>query len=79
MCSQVDIDSPPELNIVQRIANEPELAALVDELYFEYHFRYGSKLQFGWGDINRSHGDTDTALHLFYQLRARGVRAHFWI
>ena len=77
--TQVDIDSPPELDIVKQIASTPELAALIDEMYFEYHFRFGSGLQFGWGNIDPKRGDTDAALHLFRKLRMQGVRAHFWV
>ncbi|CAL1129397.1 unnamed protein product [Cladocopium goreaui] len=37
---KVDIEGGPELNIVESIAHIPELSELVDELYFEYHFRF---------------------------------------
>ena len=76
---KVDIDSPPELEIVKRIAHDAQLASLVDEIYFECHYAYGQNLQFGWGSIPRERADTDSALLLFRTLRERGVRAHFWI
>lgn len=52
---KVDIDgagefgsAAPELEIVEIIAARPELARLVDELFFEYHFWFDG-LNFGWG------------------------------
>ena len=33
---QVDIDGGPEIDLVRRIAEEPELYERVDELFFEY-------------------------------------------
>ena len=74
---KVDIDTPAaELAIVQALAEDPQLASLVDELYFEYHF-YFDGLDFGWRD--HVSGDVDTAIGLMHRLRALGVRAHFWI
>ncbi len=44
---KVDIDTPDvELTIVETLAERPELAALVDELFFEYHFFFDG-LNFG--------------------------------
>ena len=38
---KVDVDnSDVELSIVEAIAASPELANLVDELFFEYHFDF---------------------------------------
>jgi len=75
---KVDVDhSPTELSIVHAIARDPRLRALVDELFFEYHFVFDLGVEFGWGDshYNRS---VDDALTLMRDLRAGGVRAHFW-
>jgi len=45
---KVDIDTPVlESTIVHGIAERPELAALVDELFFEYHFQWNHG-NFGW-------------------------------
>ena len=38
---KVDIDGGPELAIVEAIAERPELARLVDELYFEFFGNIG--------------------------------------
>ena len=68
--------SASDLTIVEAIAERPEIAALIDELYFEYHFYYDGH-NFGWDD--GVHGDVDTAMGLMHRLRALGVRSHFWI
>ena len=76
---KVDIDtSQIELTIVEAIAERPEIAGLIDELYFEYHFYYDGH-NFGWGDADAVKGDVDTAMGLMHRLRALGVRSHFWI
>ena len=77
---KVDIDGGPEVEIVEEIARRPELAARVDELFFEYHFNYDG-LDFGWKChiAGRCQGDVDTAVGLMRRLRQLGVRAHFWI
>ena len=74
---KVDIDtSAIELAIVEAIAERPEIAALIDELYFEYHFYFDGH-NFGWG--RHGTGDVDTAVSLMHRLRTLGIRAHFWI
>ena len=87
---KVDIDTPfAELTIVEAIADRPDIAARVDELFFEYHFNYDG-LDFGWkchlaggwardDREGRCQGDVDTAVGLMRRLRQLGVRAHFWI
>ena len=68
--------STQELAIVEAIAERPEIAALIDELYFEYHFYFDGH-DFGWGGAVS--GDVDTAVSLMHRLRTLGIRAHFWI
>jgi len=83
---KVDIDGDPELELVSRVADdEGGIAALVDELYFEYHY-YFDGLNFGWlthrGGRNYAkwgNRTVDQALALMQRLRYRGVRAHFWV
>lgn len=48
---KVDIEGGPELNIVESIAHIPELSQLVDELYFEYHFRFW-EVPHPWGNTS---------------------------
>ena len=73
------------VELVQRIAHDPRLHSLVDELYFEYHFYFDGK-NFGWlthkGGANYKRWgrhSVDDALRLMRRLRERGVRAHFWV
>jgi len=74
---KLDIDTPEvEHVMVQTIAENPEVAALIDEMFFEYHF-YFDGLDFGWG--TKVAGNVDTALGLMHRLRTLGIRAHFWI
>jgi|TARA_B100000530_G_scaffold274707_1_gene187593 hypothetical protein len=76
---KVDIDTPAaELTIMEAIADRPEIAALVDEIFFEYHF-YFDGMDFGWGSRAAYEADVDTAVGLMHRLRTLGVRAHFWI
>ena len=80
---KVDIDYvQAELPIVMGIARRPELTALVDELFFEYHFNF-DELDFGWrsqtGARNHVNDTVDDALSLMSELRRAGVRSHFWI
>ena len=60
------------------IAADARLLALVDELWFEYHFQFDRGVEFGWKNshFNRT---VDDALRLMSTLRSRGVRAHFWV
>ena len=75
---KLDIDTPAiEQTIIAVLSQRPDLAALVDELFFEYHFDFDG-LDFGWGDLNVQ-GDVDTALGTMFRLRSLGIRAHFWI
>ena len=82
---KIDVDGGPELELVERIAREPRLYRLVDELYFEYHFYFDGR-NFGWlthkGGANHhkwGRHTVDDALGLMRRLRERGVRAHFWV
>jgi len=85
---KVDIEGQlggPELEIVRAIAETPQLAKLVDEIFFEYHFWFDA-LNFGWGGVARAdemhlrrQGNVDDALRLLRQLREKGIRSHFWI
>ena len=82
---KVDIDGGPELELVTRVAdNEGGVADLIDELYFEYHFRFDG-LNFGWlthkggRNYQKWNHTVDDALALMRRLRRRGIRAHFWV
>lgn len=74
---KLDIDTPAiEQTIIAVLSQRPDLAALVDELFFEYHFDFDG-MNFGWG--SNVQGDVDTALGTMFRLRSLGIRAHFWI
>ena len=74
---KLDIDTPAiEQTIIAVLTQRPDLAALIDELFFEYHF-YFDGLNFGWK--KNVQGDVDTAIGTMYRLRSLGIRAHFWI
>lgn len=86
---KVDIEGQQgsaELEVVRAIAETPQLAKLVDEVFFEYHFWFDG-LDFGWvpKDDRReqkkllAQGNVDDALRLLRQLREKGIRSHFWI
>ena len=83
---KLDIDGGPELQIVETIANRPDLYVLIDEMYFEYHYWYDGK-RFGWGKTindgamtrSATSFNVDHALALFDKLRRVGIRVHFWI
>ena len=66
-----------ELTIMDALAERPELAALVDEIIFEYRFHFDG-MGFGWATVPPG-ADVDSALGLMHRLRALGVRSHFWI
>ena len=74
---KVDIDGGPEMEIVRKIADTPELAELIDELFFECHFKFDG-LDFGWGS-SPGMATVDECLAVMFQLRAKGIRAHFWV
>jgi len=75
---KLDIDGGPEMQIVHAIANCPELAELVDEIFFEYHFYFDGE-NFGWGEDPQPGHTVDDALALMTKLRRHGIRSHFWI
>ena len=84
---KVDVDnSAVEESVVWAIANDPHLASLVDELFFEYHFYGEPNFSFGWGNksdprhaFSWTNATVATALRLMHKLRHVGVRSHFWI
>lgn len=82
---KIDIDNVPiEWSLIQQILADADLAARIDELYFEHHvllhplaYKYD-----GWS------ADLDLKIHkktlvdsyeLFARLRERGIRAHSWV
>jgi len=46
--------------------------------FFEYHFNFDPKINFGWPK-QPPERSVDTALNLMQRLRQAGIRSHFWI
>ena len=89
---KLDIDEPPlEMALINALLEDPALAALVDELFFEYHFHWegGAHAKgpgpWGWTQStnttrrNYLPDSVDDALAVMRRLREVGIRAHFWI
>lgn len=82
---KLDIDTPIiEIPIVQAIASKvSDVAHLIDEFFFELHFRCEIMMHCGWGDKMNSTVDglvldRPHAMSLFREMREAGIRAHFW-
>jgi hypothetical protein len=74
---KLDIDTESIDNaLAYQLLDDPELLALVDELYYEYHF-VNKDMEWIWADSHFSAKVADTYL-LFSQLRQKGVRANPW-
>ena len=50
---KLDVDGGPEQQILQALATFPELRGLVDEFFFEWHYRFDYGRDFGWGGPSR--------------------------
>jgi hypothetical protein len=74
---KLDIDTPSaEIPLAYQLLEDPELLALVDEFYFEYHYVHEDVLWlFGGKFIPET---LERATHLFAKLREMGVRAYSW-
>ena len=82
---KLDIDAPTiEISIALEIAsNTSHWADLIDEFFFELHFRCPLMAYCGWGSnigyeydglvLDRIH-----AMELFLKMRRNGIRSHFW-
>eukprot|EP01032_Pedospumella_encystans_P013491 gene13491-15528_t len=81
---KLDVDTPEvEIPIVQDLVADEALHRLVDEFFFELHFRCEIMMYCGWRDKmpvehNGLKLDRPHALQLFTTLRQKGIRAHVW-
>ncbi len=81
---KLDIDTPSiEIPIAMSLLNDPVLHTLVDEYFFEFHFRCEVMMWCGWGDnIAEKEGDMElnrpTVMNYFRDIRRLGIRAHIW-
>lgn len=76
---KIDIDTSfVETALLRQIMEEPELHALIDELYYEHHVA-ASPLH--WTDWRESVGDAvlGDSYRNFTRLREVGIRAHPWV
>ena len=84
MSFKLDVDTPSvEIPIALEILNDPEIHPLIDEFFFELHFRCEVLMDCGWGrkipeEWDGLKLDRPSALKLFRDLRMKGIRAHFW-
>jgi len=81
---KLDIDNADvELPIVADILNRPAIAELIDEFFFEFHFRCEYMMQY-WGrnltgDPYGFKRERPDVLKVFQKLRYLGIRAHIWV
>lgn len=82
---KLDIDTPSiEIPIALELLNDKSaLGSLVDEFFFELHFRCEVMMPCGWDDamperVGALQLDRPGALQFFADLRRSGIRAHFW-
>ena len=81
---KLDIDTPAvEVATVLQLLENPELYSLVDEFFFELHFRCSVMMGCGWGkkipkEVQGLQLSRKSAMELFVNLRKRGIRSHFW-
>ena len=81
---KLDIDNTDvELPIALNILKDPSVSNLIDEFFFELHFRCEVMSDCGWGtgipiESNGFVLDRNHALKLFRDLRDLGIRAHIW-
>ena len=81
---KLDIDTPSvEIPLALELLRNPHVSKLVDEFFFELHFRCEIMKRCGWKDkmpeeymglqLDRLH-----AMLYFQELRKLGIRAHIW-
>jgi hypothetical protein len=81
---KLDVDTTEvEIPIALEIRNNPELHPLIDEFFFELHFRCEILMDCSWGynvaeEANGLKLDRPSALKLFRDIRRKGIRAHIW-
>ena len=75
---KIDIDHPEtEIALIQRILDEPRLALLIDEMFWEHHTEF-SPMSSGWANFPMP-DDQEMSYNYFEQLRKMGIRIHSWV
>lgn len=72
---KMDIEGS-EWDILHRWTQDPDMAAIVDELFVEIHYSDFSMGGFGWFQFEEH--TREQAVHLLAGLRAKGFFAHAW-
>ena len=81
---KLDVDSPEVENpTALRILNDKSVSNLIDEFFFEFHFRCELMMGCGWEhkipvDINSLKLSRWQIMNYFKKLRVAGVRSHIW-
>jgi hypothetical protein len=81
---KLDIDSPTiEIPIILELMSNKGLSSLIDDFFFELHFRCEFLMYCGWTtnipeEFSGLKLDRYNALKVFSQLRENGIRAHIW-
>ena len=76
---KLDIDTPAiELPIAKQLTEDPVLANLLDQFYFEHHVRQAELAPY-WGRGPSMNETVADSLHWFYKMRQLGIPAHFWV
>lgn len=81
---KLDVDTPVlEIPLALALAKNEEVARLVDEFFFELHFRCEFLMTCGWGsrmpeEYQGLKLERYSAMKFFQDMRVQGTRAHFW-
>lgn len=82
---KLDIDtSSIELPIAVQVLKDTSLHELIDEFFFEFHFRCQIMMFCGWGQgvVGNMEGmdlnNRSVILNFFQELRFKGIRSHIW-
>mmetsp|Transcript_3103 Transcript_3103/g.5155 ORF Transcript_3103/g.5155 Transcript_3103/m.5155 type:complete len:218 (-) Transcript_3103:226-879(-) len=82
---KLDVDNPAvEIPQAMALLKNPEIAKLVDEFFYELHFKCEIMLTCGWGEVSIADEydglkmDRSHVLQFFSELRKLGIRAHIW-
>lgn len=72
-----------EMPIALSLLNDPSIFHLVDEFFFELHFRCEVMTSCGWGkkvpvESNGLELIRSKVMQFFIDLRKKGIRAHVW-
>jgi hypothetical protein len=77
---KLDIDNfAVESALVDRIANDPRILALIDEFVYEEHVNFAPMVKCCWGATANPNLTLHDSYRHFLQLRAKGIRAHSWV